>query len=92
MAEALKYLKKDETGETDVIGFIKKFIKMKKGEADEIRKKLEALELMKMKSEHIAKIIDLMPEDKEDLNKIFTDVSLDEDELQKIIGVVKESK
>lgn len=92
MAEAFKYIKEDEASETDVVGFIKKFIKIKKGRAEELRKKLNALELMKMKNEHIAKIIDLMPERKEDLNKIFVDVSLDEDEAQKIINTIKESK
>ena len=92
MAEAFKYIKQDESSETDIIGFIKKFIKIKKGQAEELRKKLKALELMKVKDEHIAKIIDLMPENGEDLNKIFVDVSLDENEVQKIINTVKESK
>ena len=92
MAEAFKYVKEDETGETDIIGFIKKFIKIKKGLAEELKKKLKALELMKVKDEHISKIIDLRPENKEDLNKIFIDISLDEDEAQKIINTIKESK
>ncbi len=92
MAEAFKYMKQDETSETDMIGFIKKFIKIKKGEAEELRKKLKVLDLMKVKDEHIAKIIDLMPENGEDLNKIFVEVSLDENEVQKIINTIKESK
>ena len=92
MAEAFKYVKEDEASETDIIGFIKKFIKIKKGRAEELRNKLNTLELMKVKGEHIAKIIDLMPENKEDLNKIFVDVSLNEDEAQKIISTIKESK
>ncbi|MCK4647376.1 hypothetical protein KAT24_00405 [Candidatus Pacearchaeota archaeon] len=92
MAEAFKYIKEDETSETDVIGFIKKFIKIKKGRAEELRKNLKGLELMKVKNGHVAKIIDLMPENGEDLNKIFVDVSLNEDEVQKIINTVKESK
>jgi DNA-directed RNA polymerase subunit F len=92
MAEALKYIKKDETEETDIIGFIKKFIKMKKEKVNAIKIKLKALELIKVKDEHIAKIIDLMPENTEELNKIFTDVGLDEDEVQKILNTLKESK
>lgn len=92
MAEAFKYIKKDEAGETDIVGFIKKFIKIKKAKAEELRKKLKALELMKVKDKHIAKIIDLMPENREDLNKIFIDVSLNEDEAQKIVNTVKEFK
>ena len=92
MAETFTHIKEDETSETDLIGFIKKFIKIKKGHAEELRKKLQALELMKIKNEHIAKIIDLAPETKEELNKIFVGVSLDEDESQKIINTIKESK
>lgn len=92
MAEALKYIKKDETFGEEVIGFIKKFTKMKKEKANELKKKIRALELIKVKEEHIAKIIDLMPETKEDLNKIFSNVGLDEDEVQKIINTVKEFK
>lgn len=92
MAEAFKYVKEDETGETDLLGFVKKFIKIKKGQAEELHKKLEELNLMKVKGEHIAKMIDLMPETKEDLNKIFVGVSLDEDETKKIIDTIKEFK
>ena len=54
--------------------------------------KLESLNLIKVKLEHIAKVIDFLPEDAENLNKIFTDVSLDEDESKKILDVVKEFK
>ena len=42
--------------------------------------------------EHIVKVIDFLPDDAESLNKIFTDVSLDEDEAKKILDVVREFK
>ena len=45
--------------------------------------------LLKIKNEHIVKIVDLMPEDASDLNKIFTDVSLTEDETNKILDIIK---
>ena len=54
--------------------------------------KLEALGLIKVKMEHIVKVIDFLPDDAESLNKIFTDVSLDEDEAKKILDVVREFK
>ena len=92
MAEALKYVKKEEAEETDVIGFIKKFVKIKKEEASKLKEKLKNLEMMKVRDEHITKIIDLMPENAEELNKIFTDVSLDDDEAQKILNTIKETK
>ena len=92
MAEAIEYIKKDKDSETDVIGFINKFVKMKPAEAKEMREKLVALNLMKLKTEYIVKIIDLLPENQEELNKIFVDVSLDEDEIKKILDIVKEYK
>tara|TARA_Y100000310_G_C20480200_1_gene714303 strand:- start:258 stop:563 length:306 start_codon:yes stop_codon:yes gene_type:complete len=92
MSEALKYIKKEESEETDIIGFIKKFAKIKKEKAEALQKKLKELELLKVKDEHITKIIDLMPEDANELNKIFVDVSLDDDEVQKILNAIKETK
>ena len=38
---------------------------------------------------HIVKIADLMPEDEEDLNKVFTEVSLSQEEAQAILSTVK---
>lgn len=92
IAESLEYLKGAESDETDVVGFIKKFVVLKSKDAKEMKQKLEALDLMKMKPEHIVKIIDLLPEDKEDLSKIFSSVGLDEDEEKKILEIVKEFK
>ena len=90
MAEAKGYVKKREGSETDVLGFINKFTKLSPKEAIELRKKLEDMKMMKLKKEHIVKIIDLMPENPENLNKIFIDVGLDEDETKKILETVKE--
>ena len=92
MAEVAAYIKKTEDSEIDLIGFIKKFTKLKLKEAKELRKKIEELELMKVRAEHIVKIIDFMPENAEDLNKIFVDVSLNEDETRKILESIREFK
>jgi len=89
MAEATEYL--DKTSSTDIKGFIKKFKKLKLKDAKNLRKKLEELDMMKLRAEQIVKIIDLLPENREDLNKIV-DVSLDEDETKKILETVKEFK
>ena len=88
MAEVTEYLDKD----SETMKFIKKFTKTTSKEAREFRKKLESLDLMKMKSEHVSKIIDLMPENNEDLNKIFVGTSLDEDESKRILDTIKEFK
>jgi DNA-directed RNA polymerase subunit F len=89
MAESVKYLGKEEK-HSELKGFIKKFVKITPDDAAELRKKIEGLNLIKMKSEHTSKIIDLLPEKAEDLNKIFNDLNLNEDETQKILGAVKE--
>lgn len=92
MAESLEYVKGDKDVEIEVKEFIKKFVKLKPAEAKGMREKLEALDLLKLKAEYTPKIIDSMPENNEALNKIFTDVSLDEDETKKILDIVKEYK
>lgn len=92
MAEAAEYIQKDEDSETDIKGFIKKFVKLTAKKAKELRKKLEELDLIKLRTEQIVKIIDLLPENKEELNKICAEISLDEDETKKILDAVKEFK
>ncbi len=89
MAEAAEYTKDNENA-VELNKFIKKFSTLDVKKAKELRKKLEELNLMKLKSDSISKIIDVMPENAEDLNKIFTDVSTDEDETKKILDTVKE--
>ncbi len=89
MAEVLEYTKDKES---DIFQFIKKFSTLKPKEAKELRVKLEGLELMKLKPEHISKVIDVFPDTVEDLNKIFMGVSLDEDESKKILDTIKEYK
>ncbi|MCH8945331.1 MAG: hypothetical protein IIA85_00210 [Nanoarchaeota archaeon] len=89
MAEVLEYTKDKES---DIVKFIGKFTKFTPEKAKELRGKLEGLELMKVKPEHISKIIDLVPANQEDLNKIFMGVSLDEDESKKILDTIKEFK
>jgi len=69
--------------------YLKKFLKIKEEKAKKIKQNLEKLDLLKIKRDHIVKIIDLMPKDASDLNKIFSDVSLSEDEINKILEIIK---
>jgi DNA-directed RNA polymerase subunit F len=91
MAEALEYIKKLDS-ESEVAGFIKKFTQITPKEAKEIRKKINELGLLKVREEQISKIIDVLPDDAQDLNKIFIDISLDEDETNKILDTIKQYK
>ena len=87
LVEASKHVENEE-----LKAFINKFTKLKENEAVKMRKELEALDSLKMKGEHISKIIDVLPEDPQDVSKIFNDVSLDENETQKILEIVKKYK
>ena len=41
---------------------------------------------------NISKLIDILPEKEEEVNKIFIDVGLDENETKRILDTVKEFK
>ena len=86
-SEAKEYLGKEQE---NLKSFIGKFTILSAKQAKDFREKLEKLDLMKMNSRHISKIIDILPTSLEEINKIFTDISLDENEANKIIDVVKQ--
>jgi len=71
--------------------YISKFVKIKSEKAEELKQALRSLGIEKLKDKHIAKIIDLMPEDSDDLKKIFVgeDFSLDSEEITSILGKIK---
>jgi len=91
LAEAQEILNAREEKE-EIKKFIKKFIKLKIADAKKLREDLRALDMLKLKEEYIVKIIDLLPEDAADLNKIFVDTSLNEDETNKVLEIVKKYK
>jgi len=92
MVESLEYLGGAKDEGKDMLSFIKKFSKLKTKDAKELRKKIQDLELMKLDDKNISKILDVLPENAEELNKIFVGISLDEDETKKILDTVKEFK
>ena len=92
MAESIEYIEKEKKSENPARDFIKKFVKISPKEAKELRKKLEELKIMKINEINISKLIDILPEKAEEVNKIFTDVGLDEDETKKILDTIKEFK
>jgi DNA-directed RNA polymerase subunit F len=79
----------DSDNKEEMKVYLKKFLKTKPEKAKKLKEDLEKLDLLKMKREHLVKLVDLMPQDATDLNKIFTDVSLNEEETNKILNVVK---
>lgn len=90
MAEAVEYINKNEATGKEVLDFTKNFVKLKPQEAKDLRKKLEDIDLMKLREDHLVKIIDLLPNNEEELNKICVGVGLSEDETKKIFETIKE--
>ena len=89
MAEVAEYIKGNENSE-ELGKFIKKFTKLDEKEVEELRKSINESGIIKIKKEHVSKIIDVLPETAEDVNKIFADAGLDENEIQKILETTKE--
>ncbi|MDA3837013.1 MAG: hypothetical protein PF542_05310 [Nanoarchaeota archaeon] len=89
MAEAREFLDEEQS---EVNAFMKGFTELDIEQAKELREKLLALDMIKLNEKHISKIIDILPEDKDDLGKILTDVSVDENEAKNILDTIKEYK
>lgn len=87
LTEVFEFVKDSKTK-----GFIKGFVKLTPKEAKELRKNLQNLNIIKINDKHISKIIDFLPKDKENLNKIVQEANLDESETNEIIQTIKEIK
>lgn len=69
--------------------YIKAFSKLNKEKSLALADEVIALNNPRLKEEHIIKIVDFLPTDAEDLNKILLDVSLSEEEINAILNLVK---
>jgi len=88
MAEVVKLVGDSERGD-NVKKFVKGFDVLDFKKAEELIKELVALDLIKLKEEHIVKIVDFVPTDAAELNKVIIEVSLDADEVNKILEITK---
>lgn len=88
IAEIYKYVK-DIEEKKPIIEYIKRFGRLSKDEVDNMKKDIKALNNNKIKEEHIVKIIDFMPNDYEDINKILSDANLTEQEEHAILEIVR---
>ncbi|MGB9708238.1 MAG: hypothetical protein ACPLXC_02860 [Candidatus Pacearchaeota archaeon] len=92
LAEVRELLKDSKEAKAKAAGdFIKKFTKLSAAEAERLKKGLMSLDIVQLKEEDVVKIVDFMPEDAEDLRKIFSgyDISLEQDEITKILQILK---
>jgi DNA-directed RNA polymerase subunit F len=90
LPEVTEYLLEEKEKNAELIAFIKKFNELKPKEAKEIKKKLNDLEIIKIREEQVSKIIDTLPDSAEDINKIFVDMGLNEDEKKRVLDTIKE--
>lgn len=87
LAEVKEYTKDSES--QPLIEYMKSFSKLSTTNASKLTEELVSLNNLKMKEEDIVKLVDFLPKDAEDLNKIFLDVSLSEEESNTILAVIK---
>lgn len=88
LAEVSELIKDSESSK-EIKDFIKKFNAIKFENAIKLKEELNGLDLIKLKDYHIVKIIDFMPTDASEINKILPEISLDSEEMEKILNVVK---
>ena len=88
LSEITTYVK-DLSEKKELAAYVKKFSKLKPDQVKKLREEITALDNPKVRESHIVKIADLMPEEEEDLNKVFTEVSLSQEEAEAILSKVK---
>lgn len=73
------------------IEYLGTFANLKPKDSEEIKKKIINLNVPRLRDRHIAKIIDIMPQDIEGLKLLFTgeNVTIKQEDLDKILKVIK---
>ena len=88
LAEVKSYIKDLDEKKT-LSDYLKKFSELDTKKALKLKEEIQALNNPKIREENIVKIIDFLPRDSEDLNKIFLEVSLTEEEINALLEIVK---
>lgn len=87
MAEVVSLVGASERSE-EIKKFIKNFNNLSVDKALKMKEDLKNLNLIKLKESSIVKIVDFLPKDGFELNKILNDITLDPEETSKILEVV----
>lgn len=88
LAEVKQYIKDIEEKKA-MKDYLKTFVKLSKPDAEKINKEIKGLNNPKIKEDQIVKVADFLPKDSEDINKIFIDSSLSEEEANAISEIIK---
>lgn len=70
--------------------FIKKFSKLDSKDAKKLLAELQELNNPKLRESHLVKIVDFLPQDTEEVNKIVAEASLTEEEAKAIVEKTKQ--
>ncbi len=96
LKEKLEALKKESKElnfrATKVFEFLGEMHLVESAKAEEFRKKIAELNVPRLKEKHIVKILDVMPEDPEELKSLLVgeNITVKNDDLVKIVEVLKE--
>jgi len=82
-------LSKESENEEKIKSFLKRFPHPKKDKAEKLKEEIEMIGSIKLKEENIVSIIDFMPEDASDIMKILPGVLLEQNEINKILEILK---
>jgi DNA-directed RNA polymerase subunit F len=89
MISEVHKLIKDSDKEEEIKTFLSKFGKIDLEKDLGLKKKLEELDILKLKDRHIVKIVDFKPDSIIELNKIVSDISLDSEESNNVLNVIR---
>ena len=88
LAEVKGYIKESDDKKV-MSDYIKKFNKLTKDKADKLIEEVRALNNPKINEVGLIKIADFLPQDSEELNKLFSEVNLTEEEAGAILNIVR---
>ena len=80
---------KEESNSRKVLSFTRKISKISQEDAEKLKKEIDTLGILKIKPAYLVKLVDILPRDAEDVRKIFIDVTLDQNEINQIVGIIK---
>ena len=90
LAQVKAYAPSEEDNKV-LTDYLKAFTHLSKEKAEAMLTDIQALNNPKIKEELAIKVVDLLPQDSEDVNKIFIENSLSEEETQALLAVVKKN-
>lgn len=70
--------------------YLKAFAKLSKSDAHKLFSELQSINNPKLRDSHLVKIVDFLPKDSEELNKIVPEAGLSEEEAQAIVEKTKQ--